>query len=92
MSKIPPRFLQLSQKFCRIRCTNIRLFKKSKGNTESQQDDERMSPSRIQSGVPKFKIIKRACLFDKVVVIAIQQSHKYLEMMFEICIDGTTTV
>ena len=30
MGEIPPSCLQLTQKFCRIRCTNIRILKKPK--------------------------------------------------------------
>ena len=48
-----PKFLQQTQTFCSIRCTNIRLFKGSEGcNTGWQQDNERMSPFRNLSGVP----------------------------------------
>ena len=53
MSAIPSKFLQLTQNICRIRCINIRLFKKSKGcDTAWQQDDERMSPFQKLSWLP----------------------------------------
>ena len=66
------KLLQLTQMFCRIRCTKIRLFKKSKGcNTASaaawQQNEGRMFILRNLSGVPNFKAIKRICIFDMVV-------------------------
>ena len=68
-----------NQKFCRIRCTNIRVLKKSKGcDTAWQQDDERMSPFRNLSGVPKFKAIKRIRMFCKITVFAIQQNATHI--------------
>ena len=42
-------------------------------NTACQQDDERMPPFRNLSGMPIFKTIKRTCMFDKVIVLAIKQ-------------------
>ena len=73
MSAMPPKFLQLTQNFCRRRYTSIRIFKMTKCcDTAWQQDDEKLFPFRNLSGVTKFKAIKRICMFDKVIVFAIQ--------------------
>ena len=58
-------------------------------------DDERMSPFRNLSGVrqgnvPKFKATKKTCMS---VCNAMQHiaAKKKMEMVFEMCIDGTAT-
>ena len=52
---------------------SLRLFKKSKGCNTACNKMTNKCPLSKSVGMPKFKVIKRTYMFDKVILFAIQQ-------------------